>query len=280
MANPSFDGLRVLSLESRRAPEMEALIRRYGGEPFVAPSVRERPIEGNTEIFYWADRLFSRDFDMVVLMTGTGIAYLRDAIVTQHPKEKFVDALGSTALISRGPKPVVVLHELGLKARVVVQEPNTWREIVPVIEAQPERRVTILEYGKGNPEFVAALHSIGATVSPLSIYKWELPPDIEPLREAAYRIADGGCDVVIFTTSVQLVHLLQIAANLGIEPKVRESLMHRLVIASVGPIMNDALAEHSLEPDIVPAHPKMGILVRAAADQAASVLSNKRRCAR
>ncbi len=33
MANASFDGLRVLSLESRRAVEVEKLIRTYGGAP-------------------------------------------------------------------------------------------------------------------------------------------------------------------------------------------------------------------------------------------------------
>jgi hypothetical protein len=40
--------------------------------------------------------------------------------------------------------------------------------------------------------------------------------------------------------------------------------------------MNAALAEHGLEPDIVPVHPKMGVLVRAAAEQAATVLRRKR----
>src|SRR5687768_753624 len=34
----SFSGLRVLSLESRRAVEIAELIRKQGGEPFVAPS--------------------------------------------------------------------------------------------------------------------------------------------------------------------------------------------------------------------------------------------------
>src|ERR1022692_2483774 len=33
-----FDGLRVLSLESRRATEIATLIRKQGGDPFVAPS--------------------------------------------------------------------------------------------------------------------------------------------------------------------------------------------------------------------------------------------------
>jgi uroporphyrinogen-III synthase len=43
-----FAGLRVLSLESRRASEMAKLIANHGGEPVVAPSMREVPRESNT----------------------------------------------------------------------------------------------------------------------------------------------------------------------------------------------------------------------------------------
>ena len=44
-----FDGLRVLSLESRRSAEIEKLIRARGGQPFVAPSMREVPLEDNPD---------------------------------------------------------------------------------------------------------------------------------------------------------------------------------------------------------------------------------------
>ena len=53
----AFDGLRVLSLEKRRAAEIEKLIRRKGGVPFVAPSMREVPIESNPAAFLSAQRL-------------------------------------------------------------------------------------------------------------------------------------------------------------------------------------------------------------------------------
>ncbi len=56
----SFDGLRVLSLESRRASEIETLIHRAGGDPFVAPSMREIPLEQNSEALSFAERLFRR----------------------------------------------------------------------------------------------------------------------------------------------------------------------------------------------------------------------------
>lgn len=275
----SFAGLRVVSLESRRANEMEALIVRHGGLPFVAPSVKERAIGINEEIFAWAERLFAGDFDMMVLMTGTGLSYLRDAIVTRYPLERFVEALRQTTLVSRGPKPIVILHELGLKAQLNVPEPNTWREMVPILAARPERRLTLQEYGKANAEFVSALEAYGAVVTPLAIYRWELPDDVEPLREAARRIAGRQCDVVVFTTSVQLTHLLQVAAELDLEEQVMEALARDLVVASVGPIMDVALAERGLKPDISPAHPKMGILLRTAAEQSAEAVARKRAAA-
>ncbi len=113
----------------------------------------------------------------------------------------------------------------------------------------------------------------------ISIYRWTLPDDLGPLREAVHRIAERECDVVVFTTSIQLVHLLEVAGQMGRAGEVRRALAEDLVVASVGPIMNTALADYGVEPDIVPAHPKMGILVRAAAEMAASVLARKRHIA-
>jgi uroporphyrinogen-III synthase len=272
-----FGGLRVISLESRRAELMEQLIRRCGGDAFVAPSVQEIPFSKNEEVFAWAERLFAGEFDMMVLMTGVGLTYLRDALVERYSQEKFAEALRQLTIVSRGPKPVTVLNELGVKSKIVIPEPNTWKEIVPVIEARTERRITIQEYGRHNPEFAAELEKLGAQVSTIAVYRWMLPDDVGPLREAVRRIAARECDVIIFTTSIQLVHLLEVAEQMGRARDVRQALQEDLVVASVGPIMNAALAEEGIEPDIVPAHPKMGNLVRAAAEMAATALAKKRR---
>jgi uroporphyrinogen-III synthase len=271
-----FGGLRVLSLESRRADMMEEMIGRYGGRAFVAPSVREIPFEQNQEVWAWAEQLFAGAFDMMVLMTGVGLTYLRDAIVQRFTQQAFAAALRSVTTVSRGPKPVVVLHELGVKPGIIIPEPNTWMEIVPAIAARPERRITIQEYGRPNPEFVETLEKLGARVTPIGIYRWTLPEDLGPIREAVARIADRLCDVVIFTTSIQLVHLLEVAGQTGRASEVRQALRDDLVVASVGPVMNAALADYGIAPDIVPAHPKMGSLIREAAESAAAVLARKR----
>jgi uroporphyrinogen-III synthase len=81
---------------------------------------------------------------------------------------------------------------------------------------------------------------------------------------------------VLFTSSIQLDHLLQIAAQRGIEAEVRSTLAQYAAVASVGPIMTEALEAAGLPVDIVPLHPKMAGLVKASADQAADALVRKR----
>ena len=71
MAGPSFLGLRVLILESRREKEMASLVTSYGGQPVNAPSMREVPLESNTEALEFADRLERGEFDLVILLTPT-----------------------------------------------------------------------------------------------------------------------------------------------------------------------------------------------------------------
>ena len=51
--------MRVLALESRRAPELAKLIATYGGEPIVAPSMREVPLESNNEALAFVTRLLA-----------------------------------------------------------------------------------------------------------------------------------------------------------------------------------------------------------------------------
>src|SRR5579884_4395927 len=107
----AFDGLRVLSLESRRAAEIERLIRSQGGVPFVAPSMREVPLEENPEAFNFAARLFQPggDFDMVIFLTGVGARLLNQILETRYPPGSFIEALHRLAVVVRGSKTAAVM---------------------------------------------------------------------------------------------------------------------------------------------------------------------------
>ena len=232
-----FAGLRVLSLESRRAKEMEALIRREGGDPFIAPSVQERVLDDQGEAIRFVERLEADEFDMVIVMTGTGLAFLRDQVVAHSSAARLGAALGRATIVSRGPKPLPILRELGARAQVVVPEPNTWKEIVEAVAARTERRIAVQEYGRPNLEMNAALEKLGAFVTPIVLYRWELPADVEPLRTAVRRLAGRQFDVILFTSSIQLDHLMMIANTLGLESQVTTALREYTAIASVGPVM-------------------------------------------
>src|SRR3954453_14891462 len=96
-----FNGLRVLSLESRRAVEMEQLIRKQGGEPFVAPSMREVPLAENDPVFAFAERLFAGEFDLLVLLTGVGTRQLNRLLATRYGENAFIEALGRVTIAAR-----------------------------------------------------------------------------------------------------------------------------------------------------------------------------------
>jgi uroporphyrinogen-III synthase len=270
-----FDGLRVLSLESRRAPEIERLIRGQGGRPFIAPSMREVPLADNHEAFAFAERLLRGEFEMMILLTGVGTRLLGQAIETQYPAGTFPDALRKLVVVARGSKPMTVLREWGVPVAIAVPEPNTWKEILTAIEGRAERRIAVQEYGRSNIELLDRLRARGAEVTPVPVYQWDLPVDTGPLREAIRGLAAGEFDVVMFTTSVQVIHLWRIAGELGVEAEMQKAL-DRMVVASVGPTTTETLAEFAVKPDLEPSHPKMGFLVNETAALAAPILEKKR----
>lgn len=248
-----FDGLRVLSLESRRSREIERLIRAQGGDPFVAPSMREIPLENNPQAFSFGEKFLAGEFQMMILLTGVGTRLLNQVFETRWPAGTFVDGLRKVTVVARGSKPMAVLREWNVPAAVAVPEPNTWREVLAAVDGRPEKRIAVQEYGRPAGELVAGLRERGAEVTTVPVYQWDFPEDAAPLREAVRRVAAGEVDVLLLTTSVQVAHLLKIAAELGCEDAVRGGLK-RTMIASVGPTTSEALIDYGLRADFEPSN--------------------------
>jgi len=277
--NPSFQDLSVLVLESRRSTEMAALVTTYGGRPVVAPALREVPLESNPDALACAAALLRGEYDVVILLTGVGTRALLDVASTTHPREAFVAALAKTKVVARGPKPMAVLRELQVPAWVAVPEPNTWRELLAALDATAEplagRRVAVQEYGKSNPELLRGLEARGARVTRVPVYRWALPADVGPLRAAVTAIARGELDVALFTTSVQVAHLMEVAGSMGQADAVREGL-RRMVVASIGPTTSEELTGQGIAADLEASHPRMGVLVRDAAERSPELRRLKR----
>ena len=275
--NNGFNGLKVTSFESRRSKEIEKLIAYHGGTPRVAPSMKEVPVD-SINISGFKKDLFSGKTDILILMTGVGTRMLTELMTGEYKLEAYSKALGNTKIIARGPKPVAALREIDLVPDITIKEPNTWKDIVKTIDETTEIRglnIYVQEYGISNTKFISALKERGANVNTVSIYRWELPDDINPLKEAIKSITSGGEDLVLFTSSQQIVNMFDIASKEGLKSELYDSFGNT-VIGSIGPTTSETLRSFKISVDYEPDSPKMGNLIKEIARISGELLLKKR----
>jgi uroporphyrinogen-III synthase len=264
-----FAGRTVLSFESRRSSEIATLIENCGGRAMVAPATREVPATGGTDVARFASALLGGKLDLVIFLTGVGTRALARAIEPVCSREAFVSLLSKVPVLARGPKPVAALKELGVPIAWTVPEPNTWREILQLLDVNKVslqgRRVAVQEYGIPSKDLLQGLQQRGAEVLPVHVYDWALPEEIAPLRNAIEALIANRVDVVLFTAAIQVHHLLQVAEEMSCKDSLLAAL-RRIKIASIGPVTSEALGEYGIPADLEPTHPKMGFLVREAAE--------------
>lgn len=274
-----FAGRTVAAFESRMADQMATLITRHGGNPLVAPSMQEIPLENNSEALDFAKHLMAGDVDLLILLTGVGTRTLVDIWKTEFSLEVIRQTLAGTTLVCRGPKPIAALKELGLKPHITVPEPNTWRDILHTLDAgKPEGlsglRIAIQEYGTTNTDLVQGLIERGAQVRSVPVYRWALPDDVEPLKRTLRCIVDGNVSVVLFTSAAQVDHIVQLFDTTDGLAAFLDALK-KTMVASIGPVTSQRLRHHQLPVDFEPSHAKMGILVKEAGEHAVEILTRK-----
>ena len=126
-----------------------------------------------------------------------------------------------------------------------------------------------------NPDMIEDLTKRGAEVFPVSIYRWALPEDIGPLKQAIVEILDGKIDVLLVTNAAQIDHVMQLVELEGnTEPFKRAC--KKLIVASIGPTASERLKHYELPVDFEPSHPKMGLLVKETSRQVHALLRSKR----
>lgn len=280
-ATQPLKGLRVVCFESRRSAESSRMIARQGGEPIEAPTLREVPLRGPSGIDALEKDLQAQTPLLLVLLTGVGTELLVEGMSEALPRARAIALLSSatTTIVCRGPKPHAALKGFGIKPAVVVGEPNTWRDVLREIDERDllqRRPAYVQEYGRTNAELVQGLTERGAArVRQIKTYAWTLPDDLAPLHAAIERISAGDAEVALFTSGIQLTHLLQVAEERGQTPQLYRGL-ERMVIASVGPLTTESLVAAGLRPDIEPEHPKLGHLMVALGAAASAKLAEKR----
>lgn len=274
MATPgspgTLAGWRILTFESRRRKEFRILLERHDATVVSAPALQEIPLGDGVAPRRLLAKLRAHEVDALICLTGVGTRALIESFPSGEEREEVLELLRDIPLIARGPKPVAALRELGLRASIRAPEPNTWKEILATLDDQwPVRgmHLAIQEYGRSSLELQEGLLARGASVFAVPVYRWALPDDTAPLKAGLDALLAGEIEVVVFTTAVQLDHLLQFAGS------QREALLVALqkqsAVASIGPTASAALAEQGIPVAILPIHPKLGYLTSAIVEHAA-----------
>jgi uroporphyrinogen-III synthase len=170
--------------------------------------------------------------------------------------------------VSRGQKPWRPLKEAGVPISVTAATPYTTTEVLQVLEplSPAGKNVALIHYGERNDVLADSLSDWGANVTELLLYEWRLPEDTAPLDELIDAIIAGEIDAVVFTSKVQVRHLMLLAERGNRIPSLVERLNGDTIVAAVGPTSAAALEEVGIHPRVVPTNPKMGPMVMALAE--------------
>jgi len=234
----------------------------------VVPAAREVPAACRAGLPEFAASLLAGSIDIAIFLTGVGTRALAQAMEAFCSRAAFTAALNRTCVVARGPKPAAALRELGVSITWNVPEPNTWRELLQLLDdrrvALEDRLVAVQEYGVPSRELLTGLAKRGARTITVHVYDWALPEDRTPLKNAIMALDRRKVDVSLFTAGMQACHLVQVADELN----ARQALVRALnetTVASIGPVTSEQLREYGIRVDLEPSHPRMGLLVSEAA---------------
>jgi uroporphyrinogen-III synthase len=153
--------------------------------------------------------------------------------------------------ITRGPKPVRALREIGLDADLAAQPPTT--EGVIATLAAPDlrgRRVGVQLYPDSTHDaLLGFLQAAGAAADPVLPYAYVAAADDRQVIGIIDRMADGEVDAIAFTSTPQVRRLYNVAVAAGYEARLSAALL-RTKVASVGPVVGDELRRIGARVDI------------------------------
>ena len=261
-----LENIEVAIVEHRFTKEFSALFERFGAKVHACPLLEERPVENRGELQEFVRNVVSGDLDVMIFLTGVGARFLAAEAESMGLKEDFLKGLGKLTVVVRGPKPVAVLRQLGVRVDVIPENPTT-EGVIQALRSRDlqGRRVGVQLYGTPNPQLVSALEVKGAKVTPVQVYAYGAAADSSEVKVLIGRILDGQIQVMAFTSAPQVRMLFDFASQTGLAEGLAKAL-RSVLIASIGEVTNRALEERGLTPKIVPALSKMGALAQAVAD--------------
>jgi uroporphyrinogen-III synthase len=251
MSRP-LEGRTAALAEGRQLEELARMLESEGATALRCPLVSMLDAPDAAPVVAWLRDLAADRFGYVVLMTGEALRRLLGFAEREGMREQVVAALARTKTVTRGPKPVRGLKEIGLNPTNVADPPTT-EGVIAALRAEPltGRAVGVTLYGVDNPTLVHFLEGAGATVRTVMPYVYAPATDSDRVAELIARLAAGTVDVIVFTSSPQVDRLFEVATQRGVEATVREGFS-KTCVAAIGPVLAERLRESGVRVDVCP----------------------------
>lgn len=253
-ANPELTGKIIAVPETRELDVLARLFEQRGATVLRCPLVAILDAPDPAPVAVWLHRFVAGTCDDLVLFTGEGLRRLLRFAERREMRDSFIEALRGVRRITRGPKPVRALREIGLAPDLQATEPTT-DGIIAALSALDlsGRTVGVQLYGGDpNPPFMDFLAKAGARIDAVAPYVYASNVDDERVADLIERIAAGRVDVIAFTSAAQVRRLWAVARKLGREDPLRAGLDHT-VVAAVGPVAAAEAVRFGMNPAIMPA---------------------------
>ncbi|MGH7094031.1 MAG: uroporphyrinogen-III synthase [Stellaceae bacterium] len=240
-------GRRIALPEHRELDRLARMLEAEGAEAVRCPLVAIRDALDPAPVAAWVGRFIAAPPDDLILLTGEGLRRLAAAARRVGSEAAFVAALGRVRTLSRGPKPVRVLRELGLGEGLRAVDPTTEGVIATLSgEDLRGRRVAVQLYPDNpNAKLVEFLRAAGAEPDPVVPYAYTSDADERRIGEMIGELAAGRIDAIAFTSSPQVARLVDVAKAAGREAELIAAL-RRIAVAAIGPITAAALAKRGV----------------------------------
>jgi uroporphyrinogen-III synthase len=251
MSRP-LEGRTVALAEGRQLEELAALLESEGATALRCPMVSILDAPDAAPVEAWLRELIAGRFGTVVLMTGEAVRRLLGFAERAGLRDEYVAALGRARTVTRGPKPVRALKELGLAPSKVAAAPTT-EGVIATLREEPlaGQTVGVTLFGDANPVLEQFLTGTGAAVRTVLAYVFAPAADDERVVELIRRLEAGAVDVVVFTSSPQVERLAKVAGRRGLEEALLRGL-GRTRVAAVGPVVADDLRRHGAPVHVCP----------------------------
>jgi uroporphyrinogen-III synthase len=286
----SLRGITVAVTSSRRASELADIVRKFGGIPYIAPTIGiKNNSQLNSECNHFIETISNESMHFFIFMTGVGVFNLFQNLQKLHKLNTVIEKLQDTIVVARSNKPKMELRKFGIKTNFVPNI-NTIDGILILLKRfnVKNKNIGILWHGDSSSSFKKELASLGANVFDFSSYSYSarfeqtnasmleemgydyVAPNEEKIKMLIEDIMKGTVDSITFTSPPAVKEFFEFAKRNNKINSLKDKLNNNVLVVSVGPSTSKMLARFYVLADIMPATYRMGPMIKELADYVSS----------